>query len=561
MRRSAGGDGGGRRLAGARSGGAIWSAIATAVVPTGAAAALLTACLPGYTFGGSGAGEGGSDAARASDARPGADASRDAPREASRSGDATVEAAVDAGHDASSVDATTDGHRDAVVDGGRGAPEAAVDGGRDASTRDAPGDAQVDTGAGPLGPLDGGVTPFAIVSGSGVTPYSIGYGEQLHLIYAKNDHAYWLFYFDAATPGAFAATWSPDLVTWSSPTHLALPPNDTLADGYSFSVAYVADGTTDAVHIVADTRVSGSGYQAVHVRATLSGHAVAQLSSVSLPSATNGASCYNDGPTTLVTASGTVYDVTAWADHTSLGTNCDTDIFRSSVNEPAWSGTTTFSEVGYFPSVPGYAYSHDLVALPDAGSVLAVFPDQDTDGETNFASMGTALSGKFPASEPNGTYLDASAEPFAASNSYASYNDWSVWRLADKNVHVVRHAFPSGGSTPDAFEEVIFDGQAWTPVPVPPPAVPSPDNSGVVLLGDCNPAHGMLLVTLDTSSALQIAKSPAPGAWSTRNLVVPGSNRLQVAGGGCVNGKAILLFTQGTASAYSILGADLTSLL
>ena len=41
----------------------------------------------------------------------------------------------------------------------------------------------------------------------------------------------------------------------------------------------------------------------------------------------------------------------------------------------------------------------------------------------------------------------------------------------------------------------------------------------------------------------------------------PGQDLLQVAGGGCVNGKAILLFTQGTASAYSILGADLTSLL
>jgi hypothetical protein len=277
-------------------------------------------------------------------------------------------------------------------------------------------------------------------------------------------------------------------------------------------------------------------------------------------------SCPNAGPTTVVAADGHVWDVTAWTGH-SGSTTCDTNIYESpGVDTGAGWNTGAFVHDGYYVSLPSYAWSHELVSLPDAGVVMIVYPDEDNVSTTLFDSIGWALSPAFDGGGPGSTGVDmpAADELFNGTNNQASLNDWTSCRLTDGNVHVMRHVITSPGNASDTsvgpFEEVIYDGTSWAATS-PPPSVTSTTNTGLVLLSDTNPDDGILAAVIGTDNAIHIAKWTSASGWVQLTSLPGSAARNSLAGTGCGSKRPAIFWTEGTAAPYEIMAADLSGLL
>ena len=491
----------------------------------GLALALLAAfagCLPSYTFGGEPLADGGTDATSLPDGTT-------AP-EASSGADGGTDATIDS---PPPVDATGDGGSDALPD---------------APPRN-----------------DGSLAPVAIAE-AGAKPFSTGFGYQLHLVFARNDGRYWFFFVDDS-PGVIKTATSPDLLTWTPGASVPLASGFSLGDGEDFSVAYANLGGRDVVHIVANS-VAGTRYEAFHIRATIAGGTIAASTPVALPDtdsaagSPSGQTCPQAGPATVIAADGHVWDVTAWTGHAS--TTCDTNVY---VSPGADTGTSwdpsPFAHDGYFVSVPSYAFGHDLVSLPEAGVVMAVWPDEDNTAQTLFDSFGWALSPTFDGGGPGttGVLPDASAELFAGTGAASSYDDWTTCRLTDTSVHVLRHVLAPAGSTLSAFQEVVYDGAGWQSTAPAPPAVASLSNTGVVLVSDATPAHGILLATIGTDNAVNLAKWTPGGAWGALKSIPATAPRQSLGGTGCGNDHPAIFWTEGAGSPYAIQRVDVSSLL
>jgi hypothetical protein len=495
------------------------------VVAFGLTLGVGAGCLPSYTFA-TGNEEGGGDAV------PGPDATGDG---ASPGSDASADATV-----------TPEGSADAPATGEGG----------DASDGGAAGDGQA---AG-----DGAIVAVLLADAGGQAG-STGFGEQTHIIHTENSGDYWLFYVDG-TSGAIKTRHSPDLTNWADGEVLSVG----AAAGSDFSVAYANLGGTDVVHLVINATLTGGRTATVHVRATIAGgHATfslpAMLPDTDSQTSGNGAgTCPYDAPSVTVLPSGRIYDVTAWTIHPS--TTCDTNIYVTSNLDVGGTGfwAPSFAHDGYYVSVPSYAYSHELVALPDAGQVLAAYPDNDNTDIHQFDGVGWALSSTlvFDAGAPGTTGIveSAATEVFVTNGTHMSENDWAMCRLTDATVHLVRHVTDPGGSTVTAFEESYFDGSQWLGT-VAPPSTQSRSNTGVVLLSKKDPALGMLLVTIGSDNALHVAKWMSAGGWRTLPpLFTTPAARQSLAGSGCGSARPYVIWTEGT-SPYAIMGADLSSLL
>jgi hypothetical protein len=483
----------------------VFLLVAMSLLVAGAAAPL--ACLPTYTFGDQALADSGNDTL-SSEAGPGLDATE---------GEAQA--------DATAGDSTTN------ADAGSDAP----------------------------GASDGSLSPVAVAD-VGSKVYSTGYGEQLHVVYAQNDKRYWFFYVDDTSLIKTRAT--TDFVSFTDGATIPLG----VADGNNFSVAYADLGGTDVIHIVVNaSSATEPTSQTMHVRATISGGNLVTTTYPLPDTADNsaasggGSTCPSGAPSTTILSDGHVYDVTAWTGHPNKGTACDTNMYLANVDTGAtW--TPAFAHDGYYVSVSAYTFSHEIISL-QAGGALAVWPDVDTgNAVTSFASFGWALSSSFPldagAIGTNGTVPDTSAELFAANGTTMSSDDWALCRLTDADIHLVRHV---GSSSVNAFEEVRYNGANWQTAS-PAASVHSLSNTGVALLSDADPSHGMLLVTIGVDNALNFSKWTSNGGW-TALANFPGSTQRQsLAGSGCGSAHPRVFWTEGTGP-YTIMSADLSRLL
>jgi len=490
----------------------------TALVAAGVPAVAFVGCIPGYTFGeAAGPGDGGG-----AEAAPGFDSSVDG----------TIDA--NAGDSSNAVDAPIDSPQDTA----------------------------------PPIPFDGGIVSVAVVD-AGSKINSTGYGYQLHLVYAENDQHFWYFYIDD-TAGQIKTLRSADFVTWVGGAAIPLSGSYTMADGNNFSVAYANLGGTDVVHIVVDA--SGPGYMTLHIRAAITGGALSSATAIPLPNSTNGGACANDGPATTVTPAGLVYDVTAWNNHGSdpMPTTCDTDIYLASGADlgTSWNAGT-FEYDGYYVSLPDINFAHDLVDMPEAGTVMLLYTDYDNaepeNSPTDFSSIGWALSPSFDGGAPDcGCGVDESApfELFTSSNQEASYDDWSACRLADTDIHVVRHVLTSTGTSVSAFQEDVYNGSTWQPTSNPPASSNGLSDTGVALVSGTDPTKGMLLVTLGNDYALNVSKWTSAGGWTQAGKLAGGTNvRQSLAGSGCGSVRPAVFWTETVGAANEIESADLEGFL
>jgi hypothetical protein len=410
------------------------------------------------------------------------------------------------------------------------------------------------------------LTSSAVVS-VGTKATAAGFGYQQHVARAENDQRYWLFYVDD-TAGVIKTMTSSDLTTWSPGAAISLTAGFTLADGNNFSVAYANRANVDVFHLVANAK-SGSRTAALHIRATLDAGALTASAPSILPDtdtasgANSPGDCPQEGPTTLVTGDGRVFDVTAWMDHTGPTTWCDTNIYLApgTENGTSWN-SAAFTHDGYFIVVPGLGYAHALVDLPQAGNVLALWPDEDTTSLPTYNGVGWALSPTFDGGAPGTPGIVGSNELFADSGTIASYNDWSVCRLSDTDVHVIRHVMTDaglGGGT-DSFQEMVFDGGTWQAVP-PPPSVAGAWNSGLVLLSDLDPADGLLMVTLGSDHTLNVARWTSSMPWTSVATLPGGTPRTSLSGTGCSSAHPLVFWIEGSTPTFTLMTADLSGFL
>ncbi len=482
------------------------------LVVVGLAACAFVGCIPGYTFGEAGSGDGGLP-------------------------DAT-----------SGMDASVDGTVDSAIDSANPS-EASVDAAQDSDSQS---------------PIDGSSAAVAIAD-AGSKVGSTGYGYQLHEVFAENDQRYWYFYVDD-TAGEIKSVSSPDFVTWTPGAAIALGADYTLDDGNNFSVAYASLGGKDVVHFVLNAHSQTSGFETLHVRTTITSGALTASAPLVLPESTNGGTCPADAPATILTPGGRVYDVTAWTNHGSTeSTTCDTNVYLAPGTDlgTSWDAGT-FGYDGYYVSIPSYAYSHDLVSLPDAGLVMLLYPDEDNAGYTLFDSIGWALSSAFDGGEPGeggGVDMPVADELFNGSGKTSSSNDWSACRLGASEVHVVRHAILTAPGTVSAFQEAVYDGSSWQTTTSPPAASTSLSNTGVVLLSGVDSSHGMLLVTLGFDGTLNIARWTSAGWTQAGHIPADANARQSLAGSGCGSVRPTIFWTETIGPANVIESADLSSFL
>jgi hypothetical protein len=418
--------------------------------------------------------------------------------------------------------------------------------------------------AGP--PRDLNPPPPVTIAPTGATSLAVGFGVQAHSFFARNDGSYWLFYTDG-TPGIRTRT-SKDFRTWTDGDTVSLGGvAGTVDDGSNFSLAYDDIAGHDVVHILANTK-NGLDPPAVHLRGTVSVGHFKVTKTISL--ANTNIVCDAAGPTTLISADHHVYDMTAWMSHSCC--SCDSNLFVSQSPDTGDDWSPGFAFKGFVYSIPNSTYAHQLVELPSAGPgvVFGAWPDMDPGNGTLFDSIGWALSTSIGVGGPNfqGREQDvtgvgygqvASTEAFFSAGGKASYNDWSICRLADNEVYAVRHV---GADAADVglFQQARYDGAMFQSSTAP-PTVAAASNSGVVLLGDGVASHGMLLVVIGRDNALHIFKW-TNGQWATLP-VLPSSGALRhtLSGTGCAGPGARVFWTEGANAPYAVKGVDLSGLL
>ncbi len=400
--------------------------------------------------------------------------------------------------------------------------------------------------------------------------FATGFSSQNHVIFAEGDQRYWVFYVDA-TQRAIKTRVSKDFVTWAEGTSLPLKgAANTVTDGNNFSVAYAWLGGVDVVHVIANTIApEPAETETIHLRTTISGGAltapvtvVLPATSTTGPTGTSGFNCPEDGPVTLVTSTGRVLDVTAWTGHSGV-TTCDSNVYRSTTVDTGASFGTAFDRDRYLITVPGYTFAHQLVELPTKG-VLLGWPDQDEQGPNNdlriFSAVDWWLS-PFVGGDGSGTFPDASAHVFESAGGQSGFDDWAMCRLTDSDVHMVRHVFSAAVTTNVSdFQEVRFDGTRWSSA-TPPGPVAGTSNTGVVLLSDADPSHGMLAIAIGTDNALHIAKWTTAGGWRVLPSFPGSTKRQSLSGSGCGGAHPQVFWTEGSSAPFTLLGADLSALL
>ena len=407
------------------------------------------------------------------------------------------------------------------------------DGGADAAGADVTLDAE-DAGepqeAAPAEAASGDSSVVTITTVGAVTQPT-GLAQETHLVWANHSARWWLFWVDAGQPGQLQATSSPDFVTWTDATPLALPASHA-EQGGNFSVAYADLGGQDVVHITLDLQYPDPYDQRhFHARATLAGAAILYGPPAQLTMVTNPALTPPDGPATVVTADGHVFDATG------LTTVADGG------SEVAWGSTGTdmgTSWDGHFgppQTVATAPYPVSARAFASFGTglgagLLALWELADEEDPTNVAWSSYGVLG-----------WGAPANLFPPDAQSA--NDWDVAVVAANDVRVVRRSLDG------TFDHVRYDGNSWTTL-VAPPQDPGLAGSGVVLL--TSGSHvAVVAIAGDAASSVRMIvwDGSAWGAWSTLEGS-PATRRYLSAWSS--PGHAAVLWTQSSSLALDIAG-------
>lgn len=370
---------------------------------------------------------------------------------------------------------------------------------------------------------------------------------QSHLIYATNNHKWYLFYLAGTQTLTLAS--SPDFVTWTrqaggSDLTLVQPHN---SEGRSYGFWYDNIAGIDLVHMAADYRVTTTFYS-YHARFSLGPSAFTVTNGEALvgPSSPSSNAYLTGGPTTLLDwnnipvdlnpfmqASGSAFNMTITG-----GTGADTGT--------AWvSGFGTPQEIY---AIPSYCPSSGCL-IPFANSTLAISDD------------GVAIGG-FSQLIWSQTTPAWSAGAFVLESAVlqTSSEQWGCVRVSDVDTHVV--ALSDNIST---LVHTRFDGSVWTGNAsagvAAPPALTLAANSGLFLAND---GINVWLVAIDSTYNVQYIKwAAATSSWDAAWSILAattGAVRSHISGfQQSVGGKIGVIWTQTNGANYDIVGTTFTA--
>lgn len=310
--------------------------------------------------------------------------------------------------------------------------------------------------AGDGGTEGGYPDPVVMVAGAGIAAPS-GNAQEQHLVYVKPNESYW--FFTLSGTDKIAAYMSKDMKSWSSPMTATLPVAHG-NDGRNMSVTAMPGA---AVVHAAIACLTGSAGTYVHARATLPSDVIAFDPFRTIGSSLPNPSTFVAGPaTTIIPASSNMV-----VDALDLVANGGT--FNGAVWRYGSELGTSFSDAApvqdemYYPD--GWVNAQTLIPLASGGLFYAAeLADKEPDpSNVEYGVHGTA-----------GNWSGGKIFPVDATQNY---NDWSLYRVTDTEIHAVRY------STAKGFEHRKFMGSAWQDggtIPAMTPLV----GGGVVLVGD-----------------------------------------------------------------------------
>jgi hypothetical protein len=335
--------------------------------------------------------------------------------------------------------------------------------------------------------------PAVMLAQAGSLATGTGLAQQTHILYATNSARWWLFWIAAGQPQQLQVSSSPDFVTWTVATPLALPAAHGGIGG-NFSAAYADLGGVDVVHLTFSLHFAPSDSRHLHARATLSGGAILWGQPLQLTQI-DSTLTDPDGPATMVMPDGHIWDSTGWAQYFGTG------------NEVAWESSGTdqgTSWDGMFGGQQGIATATDTV---NARALFTVGT-----GATPFALW--ALGDQVPDpsnvgwSQDNTIWSVSPGTVFPTGNTQSS-DDWDAVLVSATDLRVVRRTIDSN------YDHVSYDGSSWTTMAAP-PNDPGLIETGVVALSD-GPRVAIVAIGSDPASSVRMTEwtGVSWSAWTT----------------------------------------------
>lgn len=385
-------------------------------------------------------------------------------------------------------------------------------------------------------PFDAGkvIEPIDLVD-VGAADKATGFTGGRHLVWAPAASRWVLFYVSSAAPTILRSKISSDFVTWIDGTPLTMPlPN---VDGRNFAVTRATLGGKDVFHVALSFRVAIDDHRAYVARAVLTGETFAWNTPTEVTrSIQSQADLDPDGPAIAISGDGFVTLFTGYrTNNPDGGGTGNAYVLRASVADdgvaaftPTWTNTT----IEVVPTI-----TNARAAVPiGTTDLLHVYENGDTQPVPKnlrwSRSTGAAWSSElsvFPSASP----LDIA--------------DWSMLRVADTDVHVVRrttagslehrrydgNAVQAGGAIAD---EVLETGAGIALVPLGAPSV---------MLGGVASNESIRATTWNGS------------AWSAWSSVIPppaSATRRWLIAEGAANGPSAFAWTENRGTSNVIAG-------
>jgi hypothetical protein len=378
-------------------------------------------------------------------------------------------------------------------------------------------------------PIEAGPTGPVTLASAGNVSAATGNAQQTHVIWAVNAKRWWLFYIDNDNTHLKTRS-SADFAVWTDGPSLGLT-HSNAAEGRNFTVSYASLGGADVVH-VSFSHAESSKLSHTHTRGVINGVSIAWGTPIEVCNDQTGPSG-PDGPATLVTTNGDVWDATGFViSQSSTAGHYNEDMFHASATDNGSSWSATFAQTT-IEIVPKTSNNRAIIQ----GVVPVAFWEKgDSDPLPSNVHISSFITSWSSPADVFGQ--DAPQDP----------NDWDAVALASGEVHVVR-ALQSGG-----YEHVL--GTTSIAIASPPATTPRTTGSGVVLLADR--AH---LAVFDLGSDGSVQESKWSGAqFSTWATIAPARTRAFLSGhcpdldahpeaGGCA-----LVWTEPASGGFAIVG-------
>ncbi|MEO8798953.1 MAG: hypothetical protein ABI551_13780 [Polyangiaceae bacterium] len=323
-------------------------------------------------------------------------------------------------------------------------------------------------------------------------------------------------------------------------------------EGRNFSLSSKTIGTSDYVHVALAHYVGAQEIRDAREVVSADGGDDNQEGVVITGLAPFVPGVSPDGVGVALGTDARVYVASGWS--TDNGSAGGQNVLRSSLAETGGTGgafAATFANTSATPSGANPVRNRLLLPMPN-GRLLRLWTSTNVPTDADDLLASTSPTDGSSATTPTRIFgTDPKSAP-----AVASQNDWGAC-VVGTNVELVRRTFD--GPNDEAFDFMIFAADTWTKGP----SIPSDQGkrgSGVVTMTD---GKSLLVFAIgaDASNPIRVTKFDGT-SWSPwRTLVGTPATRSYLSANGCgQGGKAGLIWTEGAAVPYRVVGLEVATL-